>query len=87
MRAGQAIFIPIVAVDVEATETVHALELFEAVQRHFTGSGDELEELGALFFVEGADGSPEPLDLGRGGLVVVVFRVVFPVVDVDVGET
>ena len=72
--------------DVEAREAVHAFELLEAVERHLARARDELQELRPLLLVEAADRAPEPLDLGRRGLVVVVFGVVFPVVDVDVGE-
>lgn len=72
--------------DIEATEAIHALELLEAVERHLTRSRDELQQLGALLLVVGADGSPQPLDLRRGGRVVVVLGVGLPVVDIDVGE-
>jgi len=51
--------------DVESRETIHTLQLLEAIQRHFTGSCNELQQLGTLFLVVGADGAPEPLNLGR----------------------
>ena len=63
MRARQSLLIPIVTVDIEPTEPIHALELAEAIEWDFAGSSDELKELSSLFFVEGADGTPEPLDL------------------------
>lgn len=42
MRAWQAILVAICTVDVEPTETVHPLELTEAIEWHLTGSGDKL---------------------------------------------
>lgn len=42
MRTGQPIFIAIITVDIESAEAIHALELREAIKRHFAGSGDEL---------------------------------------------
>ena len=87
MRAGQSVLVPIITMDVEATETVHAFQLFESVQRNLAGAGDELEEFGALFFIERADRTPQPLDLRGGSGVVVVFGVVLPIVDVDVGQS
>ncbi len=73
--------------DVEAAEAVHPFKLTEAVQRHFACTGDELQELRSLFLVEGANGTPEPLDLRRGGRVVMVFAVVLPVVNVDIRKS
>lgn len=49
--------------NVEPAESIHALELTEAVERYFASTSDELKKLGSLFFVEGADRTPEPLDL------------------------
>jgi len=74
-------------VNVEATEAVHAFKLLETVERHLASSCDELKKLGSFFFVERPNCTPEPLDLRRGGGVVVVFGVVLPVVDVDVWQT
>ena len=73
--------------DVEATETVHPFELFEPIEWYFAGTCHELEKLGSFFFIKGTYRSPEPLDLWRRGLVVVVLRIVFPVINVDVRET
>lgn len=73
--------------DIEPCKSVHAFKLFEAIQRDLGCAGDELEELGAFFLVEGAYGAPEPLDLRRCRCVVVVVGVVLPVVDVDVWQT
>lgn len=87
MRARKAILIAIVPMDIEAAEAVHALKLLEAIERNLAGTGNELQQLSLLFLVEGADRSPEPLDLRRCCRVVVVFGVVLPVVDVDLGET
>lgn len=72
--------------DVESTKPVHTLELAEAVERYFAGSGNELKKLGSLFLVERAHGAPEPLDLcGRGG-VVMILGIVLPIVHVDIRE-
>lgn len=87
MRAGKPVFVAIVPMDIEAAEAVHALELLEAVERNLAGTGHELQQLGLLFLVEGADRSPKPLDLRRCGRVVVVFGVVLPVVNIDLRET
>lgn len=87
VRAGQAVLVAIVTMDVEATEAVHAFKLTEAVQRHFACARNELQELRSLFLVEGANGTPEPLDLRRGCRVVMVFAVVLPVVDVDIWKS
>ena len=86
MRARQPLLVAIIPMDVEPADTVHALELLEAVQRHLGRAGDELQQLGKLLLVEGADGAPEPLDLLGGSRVVVVLGVALPVVDVDVGQ-
>ncbi len=59
-------------------------KFLEAVQRHLGRAGDELEELCTLFLVERANRSPEPLDLLRGGRVVVVLSIALPVINVDV---
>ena len=72
--------------DVEAAEAIHALEFFEAVQRHFACAGDKLEELSAFLLVKRADGAPEPLDLWRRGRIIVVLSVVLPVVNVNIRQ-
>jgi hypothetical protein len=87
VTARQTILAAIITVNVELGKAVHTLKLFEAVEWDLGGSGDELQELGLFFLVEAADSTPEPLDLWRGLLVVVVFGVVLPVVDVNVGKT
>ena len=51
--------------DIEPTEPVHTLEFPETVKRDLAGTGDELKKLGPFFFVEGADCTPEPLNLRR----------------------
>lgn len=66
MRARQALLVTVVAMDVEPVDSVHTLEFLEAVEWHFTGSSDKLEQFGTLFLVEGTHCTPEPLDLGRG---------------------
>lgn len=42
VRAWQTVLVPVVAMDVESIDSVHTLELLEAIKRHFTGSRDEL---------------------------------------------
>lgn len=73
--------------DVESVDSIHALELLEAVERHFARPGNELQELGTLFFVKRSHGAPEPLDLSRSGVVILVLGVPLPIVDVDFGKT
>lgn len=63
VRGREAILVAIIAMDVESADSIHTLQLLEPVQRHLAGSGDELEQLGAFFFVERADSTPQPLDL------------------------
>lgn len=87
MRRGQTVRGAVVAVNVEAVNAIHSLELLEAVERHLGGTCDKLDELGTLFLVKRADGAPEPLDLRRRRVVVVVLGVALPVVNVDVGQT
>ena len=73
--------------NVESTEAVHALKLLESVKRNLTGTRDELQELSPFFFVERSDRSPEPLDLRGSSRVVVVFSVILPVFNVDIGQS
>ena len=87
MRTWQPILIAIISMNVKSAESIHALKLAKAVQWYFASASDELEELGSLFFVERTNGSPEPLDLRRRGLVVMVFCVIFPVVNVNIRQT
>lgn len=87
VRAGKPLLVAIVAVDVEAIDTIHALQFLEPVQRHLGRARDELQKLGPLFLVERAHRAPEPLNLLRGGSVVVVFSVALPVIHVNVRET
>lgn len=42
MRGRQPLLVTIITVDVESTKAIHTLKFFEAVERYFTGSGDEL---------------------------------------------
>ena len=73
--------------NVEFGEPIHTLKLLEAVERDLGGTGNELQELGLLFLVEAANCAPEPLDLRRSLLVVVVIGVALPVVDINVRQT
>lgn len=61
--ARKAILIAIVAVDVELADTVHTLQLLEAVKRNLASTRDKLEQLSTFLLIEGADRTPEPLDL------------------------
>ena len=83
----QLVLARVVAVDVEFGEAIHALELLEAVERNLARTCDELKQLGALFFVEALDCTPEPLNLRRSALLVVVLGGVLPVVDINVRQT
>lgn len=71
--------------DVEAGESVHAFELFEAVEWNFARTGNELKKFGPLFLVKGADSAPIPLDLRRRSLVIVVVGIVLPIINIDFG--
>lgn len=73
--------------DIESAETVHALEFFETVERHFARTGDELKQLRTLFLIVRAHRTPEPLNLRRCGRIVVVFSIALPVIDVNFGKT
>ncbi|KAI6853393.1 hypothetical protein KC350_g76 [Hortaea werneckii] len=76
----QLLLAAVVTVDVEPGNAVHAFKLLETIQWHLAGTSDELQELGLFFLVKAADCTPEPLDLRRRGLVVVVLRVILPVI-------
>ena len=73
--------------NVEAVYAVHTLEFFEPVERNLAGSRDELKQLRTFLFVKRPDCTPEPLDLLRRGVVIVIFRIGLPVIDINVGET
>jgi hypothetical protein len=86
VTARQTILVAVVAVNVESTKAVHALQLFEAIEWHLRCASDKLEKLCSLFLVERANSAPEPLNLRRRGGVVVVLGVVAPVLDVDIWQ-
>jgi hypothetical protein len=52
MRAWQTIFVAIVSMDIESAESIHTLELAEAIERYFGGTSDELKQLSSLFLVK-----------------------------------
>jgi hypothetical protein len=83
----QTILAAEITMNVEFGKAVHTLKLLKAVEWNLGSAGDELQKLGLFFLVEAANSTPEPLDLWRSLLVVVVFGVVLPVINVDVGET
>ena len=83
----QFVLAGVVAVDVELGKAIHALQLLEPIEWDLAGTGDELQQLGALLFIEALDCPPEPLDLRGSTLVVVVLGVVLPVIHVNVRKT
>jgi hypothetical protein len=83
----QTILAAEITMNVELGKAIHALKLLEAVEWNLGSAGDELQKLGLFFLVEAANSTPEPLDLWRGLLVVMVFGVVLPVIDVNIGQT
>ena len=87
VRAWKAVLVTIVPMDVEPADPVHALKLLEPVERNFTGTGDELQQLGPFFLVKRAHRTPEPLDLRRRGRIVVIFGVHLPVIHVNFRKT
>lgn len=87
MRARKTVLAAIVTMNIEPADTVHALQLLEAVERHLGCARDELKKLGEFLLVEGPDSAPEPLNLRGTGRVVVVLGVRLPVVDVNIRQT
>jgi hypothetical protein len=83
----QTILVAVCTVNVESVDTVHALQLLEAIQRYLTRACDELKELSKLFFVERSHCAPEPLNLLRRRRVVLVLCIALPVVNVDIWQT
>lgn len=63
MGTRQSVLIPIVSMNVEFAEAIHALKLFEAIEGNFTSTRNELEEFGPFFLVKRSYRAPEPLDL------------------------
>ena len=72
--------------DIEFRKPIHALQLTKAVEWDFACTSDKLQQLSTFFFVERTDCTPEPLNLRGGGLIVVIFGMIFPVINVDVGK-
>ena len=73
--------------DIEPRKAIHTFKLAETVERYLACPCDELKQLGTLFLVKGADCAPEPLNLRGGGLIVVVFGMILPIIDVDIRKT
>lgn len=73
--------------DVETVDAVHAFELFKPIKRHLASTSDKLQQLGQFFLVKRPNCSPEPLDLWRRRIVVVILRISFPIVNINVRET
>ena len=87
MRCWQSILVAIVPVNVESADAVHSLKFLEAVEWDFARAGDKLKQLRPLFFVKGSECAPEPLDLRRGWIVIVILRVALPVIYVNIWQT
>lgn len=87
MGGWETVFVARVAVNVEAVDTVHAFQFFEAVQRNLTGTCDKLQQFGKFFFIKGSDCSPEPLDLRRRLGVAMILGIASPIIHIDVGKT
>jgi hypothetical protein len=51
VRAWKPILVAVITVNIEPTEAIHALKFLESVERYLAGSGDELQQLGTLFFI------------------------------------
>ena len=58
--------------DGRRAHTLHSFEFFESVERNFGCSGGELEEFGSFFLIERSNRTPEPLDLGRRCIVILI---------------
>lgn len=52
VRAGKALLIAVVPMDIETVNPIHALQFLESIERHLTGAGDELQQLSPLFLVK-----------------------------------
>ena len=87
VRAGQPVLVPVVTVNVETAEAIHAFQFLETIQWHFACSSHELKKLGTFFLFERANCTPEPLNLWRRCRIVVIFRIGLPIVDIDVWKT
>ena len=83
----QAVLISIIAMNIEAVDAVHAFELFKSIERYLASTGDKLQQLGQFFLVKRSDSPPEPLDLWRRRIVVVILSISFPIVNINVWET
>lgn len=84
MRGRKSVLAAKVLMNAEVCEAVHAFKLLEAVERDLSSTSNELQELGALFLAKRSYCSPEPLDLRRAGIVVLIVGVCLPVGDIDV---
>jgi hypothetical protein len=87
MRAWETILVAVITVDVETANSVHTLEFLKSIERHLTSTRNELQKLGAFFLIERADSAPEPLNLGRGGRVVMILGIDLPIIHFNFGET
>lgn len=52
MRARQSVLIAVIPVDIESAKAIHAFKLAKTIERHFTGSCNELQKLGPFFLVK-----------------------------------
>jgi len=87
MGAWKSVLVAKIFVDAKPSVTVHALKLFEPIEWNFACTSDELQKFGALFLVEGSNSTPEPLNLWRSRVIIVVLGVVLPIIDIDFRHT
>src|ERR1700676_4831151 len=70
--------------DRESLHTLHALQIYEAAERHTGGTGGKTEDLGSLVAVERLECSPPPNNYWVRAGVAIVFCRRAPFVYVDV---
>ena len=87
VRRRQPVSRAVVAVDLKLLRPVHPLKGREALKRHLGRPSHKLHEFGLIRLVKRTQGSPEPDDLQRVGLVLVVLCVGLEIVDVNVGQS
>lgn len=73
--------------DGESSRAITALQILEAVDRNSAGTGCKLQQSTLLFGVPGANDFPEVLNHIILLLVATIIGMLFPVVNVDIGNT
>lgn len=56
---------PVISVDLELLNAIHALKCHKTMERHFGGACQKLDELGTVSLFTRTQGCPEPLNLKR----------------------